>query len=88
MAGRKDTGSRRWSAAESAKLVELIQENYSFIFEALNPGKTRKMVDDKWAEITDSINALAAGNSTLTVDQVCKKWTELKSASKCAVKNI
>ena len=53
MAGRKDTDRRRWLAAESAKLVELIQENYSFIFEALNPGKTRKMVDDKWTEITD-----------------------------------
>ena len=67
MAGRKDTGRRRWSAAESAKFLELIQENYSFIFEALNPGKTRKMVDDKWDDkLNNRFNKCTSGRELNT----------------------
>ena len=43
------------------------------------------MVDNKWSEITDKINALCEGAQCLACEKVKKKWFNLKSISKKAV---
>ena len=43
------------------------------------------MVDNKWSEITNKINALGEGAQRLTCEKVKKKWFDLKSISKKAV---
>ena len=43
------------------------------------------MVDQKWREITDALNALGAGSSPLSVDKVQKKLFDLKFTSKKTV---
>ena len=75
---------RRWTHAETKKLVELIAEDFNFLFDAVNPAKTRQMVDDKWADITNKVNALGSGSVKLTVKQVDTKWKDIKSTSKLA----
>ena len=72
MAGGKETERRRWTANETAKLVELMHDNYAYLYEAFNPGKTKQHVDQRWEDIRDSINALGEGKSKLSVEQVSK----------------
>ena len=43
------------------------------------------MVDNKWSEITNKINALGEGAQRLTCEKVKKKWFDLKSISEKAV---
>ena len=76
---------RRWTPTETWKLVNLVKENYDFLFGAINPSKTRQMIDLKWKKIADSINSMGSGKVPLTVDQVSKKWTDLKSSTKLVV---
>ena len=79
------TERRRWTMPETIKLVDLVGENYSLLFQAIDNSKSRKMVDDKWMEITAAINALGSGKSLLTREKVERKWTDLKSTSKMVV---
>ena len=65
---------RRWTNEETEKLVSLVSDNYSFLFDAITPGKSRKMINEKWQLITDQINALGSGKALLSSDQVEKKW--------------
>ena len=58
---------------ETNKLVDLVGENYSWLFQAIDNSKSRKMVDDKWMEITAAINALGSGKSLLTREKVERK---------------
>lgn len=76
---------RRWTLVETNKLVELMQENYQFLFEALNNSKTKRMVDDRWTEVTAQINAIGSGKTVLTAEKVQRKWTDLKSTTKLHV---
>ncbi len=62
-----------------------MQENYQFLFEALNNSKTKRMVDDRWTEVTAQINAIGSGKTALTADKVQRKWTDLKSTTKLHV---
>ena len=58
-----------WQRAENKKnkLNDLIEQNYGFILDALTPHKTKQMVDQKWTDILNKINALGMGSSPLTV---------------------
>ena len=76
---------RRWTPAEASKLVDLVSADFAFLFESLNPSKTKQMVDSRWAEITQKINSMGNGKVRLTVEQVTKKWIDLKSTAKMTV---
>ena len=75
---------RRWSSEEVHELVEYVETHYNFLTSALTISKTKSMVDNKWLDITDSINALGAGPK-LEVEKVKKKWFDMKSTAKKAV---
>ena len=79
------TDRRRWTSAETSKVVDLIQENYSFLFETISNAKSKKDIDEKWDEITAQVNALGSGKVRLTTDQVQRKWSDLKSTTKILV---
>lgn len=79
-----DSSRRRWSRQETDKLVSLVSVCYKFLTEGFTPSKTKAMVDRKWEEITEAINSLGDG-APLTVSQIHKKWTDIKSTSKGAV---
>ena len=64
------TDRRRWTSAETSKLVDLIQENYSFLFETISNAKSKKDIDEKWDEITAQVNALGLWKVCLKTDQV------------------
>ena len=81
----KDNNRRRWSDEETNKLVELMFIHYKFVTEALTPKKTRQMVDERWKQITDSINSIGSGKVAVTPKQVEKKWSDFKSKCKLAV---
>ena len=68
---------RRWESAEVEKLVDLIGDQYSFLFSSLNISKTKRMVDEKWMDITNLINGTGIGSSVLTVTQVGKNTISL-----------
>ena len=82
---KKMTERRRWTANEDSKLVELLKNDYKFLTESLSESKTKRMVDEKWAKITNNINSLGEGRSKLSDEQVQKKWIDIKSKSKTAV---
>jgi len=67
------TERRRWTANEDCRLVEAMKIDYKFLNEGLSEMKTKRMVDERWATITDDINSLGEGRSKLSVDQVQKK---------------
>jgi len=75
---------RRWNNEEVRVLVEEVEANYDFLTGAFTPSKTKAMVDGKWLGICDNINALGGG-AKLEVDQVKKKWFDMKSMAKKAV---
>ena len=75
---------RRWSSEEVHELVENVETHYDFLTSALTISKTKSMVDNKWLDITDSINALGTGPK-LEVEKVKKKWFDMKSTAKKAV---
>ena len=75
---------RRWSSEEMHELVENVETHYNFLASALTISKTKSMVDNKWLDITDSINALGAGPK-LEVEKVKKKWFDMKSTAIKAV---
>ena len=75
---------RRWSSEEVHELVENVETHYNFLTSALTISKTKSMVDNKWLDITDSINALGA-DPKLDVEKVKKKWFDMKSTAKKAV---
>ena len=85
----KDNNRRRWSDEETNKLVELMFIHYNsfihYVTEALTPKKTRKMVDERWKQITDSINSIRSKKVAVTPKQVEKKWSDFKSKCKLAV---
>jgi len=83
MASIKQT--RQWEEDESKLLINLVEENYNFLFESLAPNKTKQMVDQKWQEIVEKINALGVGFPALSLKQVKKKWADIKSLTKRAV---
>ena len=64
--------------------MENVETHYEFLTGPLTNSKTKGMVDAKWLEITQRINALGAG-SKLEVDKVKKKWFDPKSIAKKAV---
>ena len=76
---------RRWTAKETEKLVDLVAESYSFLTEGFTPSKTAVMVNEKWDDITASINSLASGKGILNREQTKNKWRDLKSTSKGVV---
>ena len=45
------TAIRQWAKDEKNKLIDLVELNYSFLFEGLSPQKTKQMVDQKWLDI-------------------------------------
>ena len=58
---------RQWVEDEKNKLLDLIEQNHGFLFDGLTPHKTKQMVDQKWMDIFNEINALGMGSSPLTV---------------------
>ena len=58
-----------WQRAEDEKnkLIDLIEQNYGFLFDALTSRKTKQMVNQKWTDILNKITALGMGSSLLTV---------------------
>ena len=52
---------RCWSSEEMYELVENVETQYKFLTSALAVSKTKCMVDNKWLDITDTINAAGAG---------------------------
>ena len=52
---------RCWSNEEMYELVENVETQYKFLTSAFAVSKTKCMVDNKWLDITDTINALGAG---------------------------
>ena len=81
----ENSSRRRWSGSETNLLVDLVKKHYDFLTSACNPKKSRTMVENKWAEITEAVNALGGGTAKLTSEQIQKKWSDLKSTSKKAV---
>ena len=75
---------RRWTSEEVNDLVENVETHYEFLTSPLTNSKMKGMVDAKWLEITQRINALGAGIK-LEVDKVKKKWLDTKSITKKAV---
>ena len=75
---------RRWTSEEANDLVENVEIHYEFLTGPLTNSKTKGMVDAKWQEITQRINALGAGPKS-EVDKVKKKWFDTKSIAKKAV---
>ena len=61
---------RRWSQTETELLIDMVQKNYTFLTGTFTPSKTKAMVDKKWSEITDAINALGCGFAILTTEQI------------------
>ena len=59
--------------SETDLLVDLIKKHNDFLTSACNPKKTRNMVENKWAEITEAVNALGGGTTKLTSEQIQKK---------------
>ena len=50
-----------------------MEQNYGFLFDALTPRKTKQMVDQKWMDVVNEINAMGMGSSSLTVKKAKKK---------------
>ena len=73
---------RRWYNAEVEKLVSLVGENYTFLFDSVNNKRTRKDIDEKWVSIQQEVNSLGCGKAPLSVEQVITKWRDLKSLSR------
>ena len=76
---------RRWTAEETQKLVEQVEQHYRFLTEGVTPAKTKAMIEARWDEIVSEINALGSGRPLLSLQQVKQKWSDLKSTSKSAV---
>ena len=77
MANIKST--RQWDEEEKNFLINLVETNYNYLFISLTPNKTKQMVDKRWVEIVQKINALGVGSPALSLKQVKKKWAVMKS---------
>ena len=72
----ENSSSRRWIESETNLLVGLVKKHYDFLTSACNPKKTRKIFENKWAEITEAVkavNALGGATTKLTCEQIKKK---------------
>ena len=76
------SGRRRWSDEEEDMLLGFVESHYDFLTSKVHAGKSKKDVEEKWNRLTNQINAL--GGVTLTVKQVTKKWSDMKSIAKQA----
>ena len=79
---RNPESARLWNELETNLLLDLVERNYQFLTGPLHPGKNRKKVTDKWEAITNKVNALGLSSRPLKLEQVKKKWHDLKSLSK------
>ena len=70
---------------EKNLLIDLVETNYNYLFNSLTPNKTKRMVDKRWVEMVQKINALGVGSSALWLKQVKKKWADMKLLSKKVV---
>ena len=57
----------------------MVQKNYAFLTGTFTPSKTKAMVDKKWSEIADAINALGCGSAILSTEQIQKKWSDMRN---------
>ena len=72
---------RVWHPEEVTVLLDFVEVNYAFLTDALTNRNTRRDVEAKWAEVLVSINALGM-DQQLVLDQVKRKWFDLKSRQK------
>ena len=80
--------SRRFTQEEVNLLVSLVSQNYDFLTSSLSASKTKRMVDQKWKWIADSVNELNSvtdADNLFSVEKIKRKWFDLKSISKKAV---
>ena len=78
-------GGRVWADSETALLVQLVLECYKYLTSGVDQRKSKRDVDSKWRDITNRINAVGANANPLHVQQVKKKWFDIKSKAKKAV---
>ncbi|WAR28224.1 hypothetical protein MAR_013928 [Mya arenaria] len=78
MAMKRDRQTN-WSMDEESTLVDFCVNNYSFLYGGLGPTVTKQGRHTKWEELREEISAVGPGR---TIDQLKKKWTDLKSAAK------
>ena len=77
--------NRKWKPEETKMLVEQVEANYKFLTDGVNPGKSRDMINKKWAQITYDINSLGLHPVKIKGNQAKRKWIDLKSKCKSKV---
>ena len=49
------TDRRRWTAEETQKLVEQVEQHYRFLTEGVTPAETKAMIEARWDEIVSEV---------------------------------
>ncbi|XP_061682947.1 uncharacterized protein LOC133504573 [Syngnathoides biaculeatus] len=79
--GARGLGSRpRFSFSEIKMLLQEVRRNRYILLRKFNHGVSAEAKKQKWAEITEQINAL--GENRREVRQIMKKWADLKCDGK------
>lgn len=72
--------SANFSTKETDKLVHLIEKNYKTLSSKFSDNNTREKKNECWNEIRRRLNATS--NCHRTLDQIKKKWEDLKLKTK------
>jgi len=64
-------------------MLDQVEKNYGLLVGAAHVTKKRHVINAKWEEITRRVNASRGESSRdLTVQQVKKKWFDMKCSAK------
>ncbi|XP_052232353.1 nuclear apoptosis-inducing factor 1-like isoform X2 [Dreissena polymorpha] len=87
MADKMNKGKRKpnWSETEIACLVQACTDNNSLLVSKMTIEVTNKKKEEFWADTCEKVNSV--GLSSREVDEIIKKWTDLKSQAKKKEKN-
>ena len=76
----------KYSQQEVEVLAENVREHKAILLGAFTPTITAEVKEAKWRMITDKINSVS--NTTRTVKQIKKKWSDLASRTKVKAAKI
>jgi len=75
--------TRFWTDKDVKLMLDQVEKNYGLLVGAAHVTKKRHIINAKWEEITRRVNASRGESSRdLTVQQVKKKWFDMKCSAK------
>lgn len=80
MSEKKRTRKKNFTSNETDRLIDLVEENYKIISSKFSDQITLQRKNDVWKDISRKINAISP--CLRTVDEIRKKWDDIKVRSK------